>query len=278
MDEIIIDFIKSRLQGLDTDLNHALQTLKMQFIFDGDAGFYEFIHYIMNIIKPFALTLVGICFLIEFIKMTAKFDILKPEFFLKVFFKLAIAKVCIDVCYDFLMAIYTQACEWITSINNSYSNNLGKTVWLAIEANMTDYSTMEWVGIIGTSIILFIGVYVCALIIRIMAYARMIELTLYLAISPLPFAFLPLDDGGGFSRIPKHFALNFASVSLSGLFMVMSVKLYDIIGTNFIVQMTPGGSYDPTSAIGTMLIATIMLVICVTKSSSFANKTFDVMG
>lgn len=280
MAEVLIEFIKGRLLGLDTDINRAIMALKIQFIFDGDSGFYEFIHAVMTIIKPFALTLIGICFLIEFLKMTIKFDILKPEFFFKVFFKLVFAKVCIDMCYDLLMAIYTQVCEWISELQ--YVNGdtqAGRTVWLAVKDSLNEYSGLEWLGVVVSSFVIFIGIYVCSLIIRVMAYARMIEITLYLAISPLPMAFLPMSDGGGASRIPKHFILNFASVCLSGLFIVMAIKLYTVVTGTFIMNLSGGSSsLNVTTGAGALLISTVMLLICVTKASSFANKTLDVMG
>lgn len=272
MTDALIEFIKQKFYALDFEIQKAVSALKLDFLNSGTDDWLQFIQTVIGIIKPIALIIVSICFLVEFLKITIKFDILKWEFLLKVFFKLVFAKVCIDISFDLLLAIYQTACEWITSISGSIPD-VGTETWNHVKDTVEDYGFWDALGVVVTSGIMYIGLNLCSLIIRIIAYARMVELVIYMAISPLPCAFLPLEEGGG-SRIPKHFVLSFASVCLSGVIMVMSVYLYSLVATTLI----DNGLTDPTSAIGELLIATIVLVICMSKSSSIAKSTFDVIG
>ena len=74
------------------------------------------------------------------------------------------------------------------------------------------------------------------------------------------------------SRIPKKYFFTFASTCLSGLFMLMSIRLYEFL-VHALVAESGGG--DIGKHAGTLFLASIVLVIAVVKSGGWAAKIFE---
>lgn len=273
MKEFIANWIKNNLNDLDSNVANVVSILSSNFWGSGNA-WYDFAKAVSAIIEPIALTIITICFLIEFLKITIQMDILKWEYALKVFFKFVFAKVCIDVSFKLLGAIYATGAEWIASVGTSAST-IGSTAWTAIETEINGYNFMDMLGLVVSMGLIFLAIWVVSLIVQVVAYARKFELVIYLAVAPLPCAFLPLEDGGG-SRIPKKYILTFASICLQGLFIIMSIKLYGMLCNEEIqATITAGGNVGTIA--GQLLIASLVLVMAVVKSSSWARSILDAM-
>lgn len=273
MKEFIKDWIMNNLNSLDSNIANVVSILAENFWGSGNV-WYNFAKSVSLIIEPIALTIITICFLIEFLKITIQMDILKWEYALKVFFKFVFAKVCIDISFTFLGAIYATGAEWIASVGASAST-IGSTAWTAIETEIDGYGFMDTLGLVVSMGLIFLAIWVISLIVQVMAYARKFELVIYLAVAPLPCAFLPLEDNQA-SRIPKKYVLNFASVCLQGLFIVMSIKLYGMLCNSEIkATIMSGGNIG--SIAGQLLIASLVLVMAVVKSSSWAKSVLDAM-
>lgn len=273
MKDFIKDWISNNLNSLDSNIANVVSILAQNFWGSGNA-WYDFAKAISTIIEPISLTIITVCFLIEFLKTTIQMDILKWEYGLKCFFKFVFAKVCIDVSFTLLGAIYATGAEWIASVGTSAST-IGSTAWSAIETEIDGYGFMEILGLVVSMGLIFMAIWIVSLIVQVVAYARKFELVIYLAVAPLPCAFLPLEDGGA-SRIPKKYIMNFASVCLQGLFIIMSIKLYGMLCNEEIqATITAGGNVG--SIAGQLLIASLVLVMAVIKSSSWAKSVLDVM-
>lgn len=273
MHDWIKNWVHNNLVDFDSNVNKVVTILTTDFWADGNV-WYDFAKGVSATIEPIALIIITICFLVEFLKITIQMDVLKWEYALKCFFKFVFAKVCIELSFDLLAAIYATAAEWIASVGSSTSA-IGALVWTALEPEIDGYSFMETLGMVASMGIVFIVIWGVSLIVQVIAYARKFELVLYLAVSPLPSSFLPLEDGGA-SRIPKKFVLSFASISLQGLFIIMSIKLFATLCSEEInATIAAGGSLG--SIAGQMLIASLVLVMAVTKSSSWASKILDAM-
>lgn len=271
MKEFIADFIWALLFNLDANISEASAYLRADFINGGGmggydfGGFHSFILEVIGVVKPIALIIVSICFLMEFIKITMKFEVLKWETFFKVFFKLVLAKVVIDISFDFLLLIYQTSCEWILDLTNHHEQ-IGHIAWNKISSQVNNYSTMEMIGVVCTVGILIIGIKICLLLAKIMSMARMIEMVIYIGLSPIPMAFVPLEDGQ-LSRIPKTYIINFASMCLTGVIMMIAFRIYTIMGVALI-----GASNGIVDVISSMLVATVILVLTISKSGSIAKS------
>jgi len=270
--DAVIEFIRNLFLSLDADIALAISTLQQDWFRPGNL-WYQIGRGIQGVIEPVALTIVSICFVIEFLKITIQMDILKWEYALKCFFKLVFAKVCIDMSTELLSAIYATSAEWIGGVGVGVVD-IGAVTWGRISSSVQGGGLLEIIGVFLSCGIIFIGIKAIAIVIQVMAYARKFELCILMAIAPLPCAFLPLEDGGA-SRIPKKYIMTFASSCLSGLFMIMSFRLYSVMVDETIRNQVYLLS-DVGAIVGQTLLATLVLLMAIIKSGSWAQKILDV--
>jgi hypothetical protein len=121
-------------------------------------------------------------------------------------------------------------------------------------------------------IIVMLAINIIAILIRVIAYARMFEILVYIAVAPLPCAFLPLGDSGSAGRIPKKFFLSFTAVCLQGLFILISLNLYAAICTDV---FSGGLGTQPSDIAYNVLLGALVLCVAVFKSGGWAKQIMD---
>ena len=283
--ETLLNLIKSAMNGFDSTVSSA-QDILTGGLFDTNAVWSSVLA-LSNALKPFCYVVIGICLLIEIAQVAAKVDIIKWEHGLKLCVKMVFAKLCIDIAPTFLRACYNQASLWISSaMSVGGYTNLGSLMTTEVETQISSISGI-WsvIGLLASCLLLSMAVKICGLLIQVIAFGRMFELYLLLAVSPLPCAFFPLGDGsgGGMSRITQKFFKNFIAVCLQGVMIIISIRIfYMIVGTALtsLITSASGGS-DPTTVVTdlcyVMLLAGIVLVMAVAKCGSWAKSIMDAM-
>ena len=131
------------------------------------------------------------------------------------------------------------------------------------------------------------------MVITALAFGRVFELLVYVAISPIPIAFLPLSGGNeNYSRITINFLKNFIAVSLQGVLMYLNLIIYGLICDSrvdiFLKQFEtevngfkqfqiPGGTEMSalTSILVEMAIYSIIMVLAMAKCGSWAKSAID---
>lgn len=283
--ETLLNLIKSAMNGFDSTVSSA-QDVLTGGLFDTNAVLSSVLA-LSNALKPFCYVVIGICLLIEIAQVAAKVDIIKWEHGLKLCVKMVFAKLCIDIAPTFLRACYNQASLWISSaMSVGGYTNLGSLMTTEVETQISSISGI-WsvIGLLASCLLLSMAVKICGLLIQVIAFGRMFELYVLLAVSPLPCAFFPLGDGsgGGMSRITQKFFKNFIAVCLQGVMIIISIRIfYMIVGTALtsLITSASGGS-DPTTVVTdlcyVMLLAGIVLVMAVAKCGSWAKSIMDAM-
>lgn len=283
--ETLLNLIKSAMNGFDSTVSSA-QDVLTGGLFDTNAVWSSVLA-LSNALKPFCYVVIGICLLIEIAQVAAKVDIIKWEHGLKLCVKMVFAKLCIDIAPTFLRACYNQASLWISSaMSVGGYTNLGSLMTTEVETQISSISGI-WsvIGLLASCLLLSMAVKICGLLIQVIAFGRMFELYVLLAVSPLPCAFFPLGDGsgGGMSRITQKFFKNFIAVCLQGVMIIISIRIfYMIVGTALISLITSAsGGSDPTTVVTdlcyVMLLAGIVLVMAVAKCGSWAKSIMDAM-
>lgn len=284
--DALLALIKSALNGFDSAVLSAQEVL----IGSGTSAFNQAsvwgqVLALSNYLRPFCYVIIGICLLIEMAQVASKVDIIKWEHGLKLCVKMVFAKVCIDIAPTFLRACYNQASIWINNMTGTYQN-MGGTIVTEIENQIGSINGI-WsvIGLLVSCMLVIVAVKVCGLLVQVIAFGRMFELYIYLAVSPLPCAFFPLGDGsgGGYSRITQKFFKSFIAVCLQGVMIIICIRVFNLlIGNAFnnLLSMAQAGS-DPTTAISdlcyTMLMGAIVLVMSVAKCGSWAKGILDAM-
>lgn len=268
--EWITQWILYIVGGFDGNVARAAQVLTTD-VFDINNSMFQMAHSVSNIVKPVALVIITILFLIEFLSITAKLDILKWEYGLRVLFKFVLAKVAIDAAFPLMDAIYTTCSEWASKTVQA-NGTLGATVSTALTPILRDITWSQALGLASTMILPFLVVWAVGLMIIVIAYARVFEIMIYIAVSPLPCALVLVEN----SRITKKFFLAFSGVCLQGLFIILSIKLYQSI-----CETTLLGVIQSTTDVGAiafnMLLGALVLLMAVVKSGSWAKSILDAM-
>lgn len=275
----LLGLMTSALQGFDNMLADASNVLT------GGLGDWASVASLSSTLRPFCYTIIGICLLIEIAQVAAKVDIIKWEHGLILCVKMVLAKVCIDIAPTFLQACYAQAQDWITGLSSGGSTlgNTTVTYLTPLVQNVSGFGNI--LGMFLSTFIVLMAIKICGLMVQVIAYGRMFELYVYLVVSPLPCAFMPLGngDGGGVSRITSKFFKSFIAVCLQGVMMIIVIRIFDVVMGNAILTTlgAAAGNADANAAITdliyTMLLGAIALVMAVVKSGSWAKGILDAM-
>jgi hypothetical protein len=238
---------------------------------------------ITTIIMPFATLIIGICLLIELAQVAAKVETIKWEYGIKLGFKMAMSVALLNILPVFLQACYLQAAAWINTVAGFGTGIEMGSLYLAQIGNMVD-SVSGWsvFGLFISTVVLVLAFQICGIIIMAIAFGRMFEIYVYLAISPIPAAFFPLGDGtgGGFSRITMKFLRSFAAVCLQGVIMMICLRIFGLLvdttlNEAFEANIAIGGAAGVTQVMLTFVLGAITLVIAIVKSGSWAKSVLD---
>ncbi len=225
-----------------------------------------------GVIRPICYSICTIFFLIEFIKQIQKEDMVRWETIFKIFIKLVLAKACIDKGPELMGLLYSTAAQWITDYGSMAfdSATLGE---LGGELNkaVRDMGFWATIGFAITSIIPLIVLLACSVIVKVIAYGRLIEIYVLLAVMPVPFAMIL--DGEGHFNTTKKYVLNFAGVCLQGYLMVLACSLYQ----GMVSDLMDAGATGAFNLLMAMLLATIVMVLAITKCGQWGKQIINAM-
>jgi hypothetical protein len=285
--QLILDF--------GVNVNKAIDIMSMDLTSDPIfAGAYGVVQTIADsVIAPATGVIVGICFFIEFIKTTMRMDVLKFENAIAALFKFVFAKAAIDIAPRLVLGFYEMGSDWVTQTAgrgvDSEIQLKDFTQTLASEMNRligTAASDFEWYQSLALCAVLgivFLSVMIIGVIVVVMAYARSVEILLYIAVAPLPCSFVLMDNG----QVTKRFLLQFLGVVLQGVLMLIIILIFQSMMTHITAEMSSSIGSTPPMTIGVwgtgtfgvitkycslMMIATITLLAAIMKSGSLAKQ------
>lgn len=272
MQDTIANLIEMIMTLLDGALEDAIQILK----YDESNSFvitsFKYAKQIYEILGIIVFPIISTCFLIEFIKIIIDQDILRWEPWVKVFFKLTIAKavLSVDVGFEFLTIIFSTVGSALKKVEKKISINKGDFIDDISSSLSTDIQGLEILELIGwvvISVVLIIAVLAIGLYIKAIVLARLFEITVMMATSPVPIAFIPSNDGG--QSITKRFFLHFAGACLQGLVMYIMIILWWVFAAEGLDLVSGESAFTKMATLVTFLV---LLVISLSKSSQISDK------
>lgn len=121
-------------------------------------------------------------------------------------------------------------------------------------------------------IILIVTFIVLGAIIIVLA-SRMIEIFMYLSISPIPMATMMNNDWG---QIGKNWLRNILALAFQGFFIVIALTIFKVMLTNVVSQMSSMGGDGP-AVIGSMALLlgyVVALIFTIFRSSNISKSVF----
>ena len=269
----ILDLLIAMLISIDTALGNSINFLNFDFINVRGSGlqaaFYDAYRTVYGNIRPalipIATTIIATCYMIELGKDAVKLDAVRFETGIKLVIKFTVANAALNISSDLLIAIYGR----LTGVMNTMVTSVGSagSIRTAVETPLRNLingmGTWDTIGFAITMIVVFLVIWVVVLLVYVMAISRATEIILYIAIAPLPAAFIPLEH----SRIPIRFATSFVGVVLQGLVIFVSIFIY-----NKIISTAITATGDIVELAAQMLVCTFVMAFMVFKSGSFAKS------
>ncbi len=133
---------------------------------------------------------------------------------------------------------------------------------------------------IGGLIVLLILAFLITIItfivlgaIIIVLSSRMIEVFMYLSISPIPMATMMNNDWG---QIGKNWLRNILALAFQGFFIVIALTIFKVLLTNVVSQMSHIGttSAEITGSMAIMLGYIVALIFTIFRSSNISKSAF----
>lgn len=278
MESFISDFVAGLLQDFMESVNSVISILGMDL--QSNKQMWGLVLNVQNIVKPTCYTIISIFFLVEFLKMSLRMDVIKWEFLFKILIKFAIAKSCIDFAPKIFEAIYSTIAEWIQTFGTgAYDESFYADIADKLNDVLLNMGFWEMIGFAVTCIIPCLVLLVCSFIIKVIAYGRMIELYILLAVMPIPFSMIL--DGEGHSNSTKKYLLNFAGVCLQGFLIVIACSLYQYFMSDIITkqynEIMAGSNASATDLLFTLVLGAIVMVLAVTKCSQWGKQALNAL-
>ncbi|MCL2052099.1 MAG: hypothetical protein FWG91_10295 [Lachnospiraceae bacterium] len=274
--EIMLDAILFYLGMVDANVLRAAEILSANlFSPSGDyGGMLAFANSIQAIIRGASVAICAVCFLIQFIKLTVEMSIMKWEYLAKVLFGLVLARAAMDIMGLLLAAIYQTAAGWIAGAWNNAGGDMSDVSSVIGESIKFTLDEMSWAGVLGfvfLAILPILAVVLMSLAIQVMAYARMFEIFFLVSVAPIACAFIPLEG----NRIFKQFAFRFAGTALSGLAIIICIRLYSLFVSSLVGLGGGSGLGAALGALFALLLGIVLLGTSIMKSGQWSKALFD---
>lgn len=253
--------------SINSFFNSVNQTVNLlTFSLDENANVLSIVENVSNLLAGVAITVISFLFLIDLIQnVLMKMEDLRYEDIVKVLMKMLFAKMFSSYMSLLILGIYGLITNVITKVSTSVDLS-------DVAINIVNNIKVPE-GFINSAIFLICNIFpiivlqLVGIVIKVMAYARMFEFFVLVAISPIASAFLPYK---GTSDITKKFILGVVSVLLQGLVMLISIQIYAKLMENF----TP----DVSSTLTLLLQTTTMSCVLLMAISSSGKWAKQVVG
>lgn len=262
-----------------------LLTGSWQDLFGGNTNvIYRFATDICNgIVKPIGATILAFVMLVQLVQISSKMDqqggtfpTVREVLVLAVFYTIFVFlignadKLC-ELLYDILNNIST----YIANYQPGWTADISSVAFVEPE-DIGSVTVGDFLVALIVTLFTFLAAIIAYVVAILMAYARAIQLYLYMTFSPIPLALMGFD---GTRQMGVGFLKGFASVCIAG-----SIMLFVLIAFPFIVvSVVDFGVMDAMGVLGLsailnllkVLAVCLLLIFALIKSGSTAR---DILG
>ncbi len=189
--------------------------------------------------------------------------------FFKYFLKMSIAVYVVSHTFDIVMAIFDVGQHIVTSASSVIS---GSTA-VDISDMMTDMETKLEAMEMGEMIILTFETFlvsfclkILSIIITVILYIRMVEIYLYISVSPVTFSTFGNKEIG---QIGSNYVKGLIALAFQGFFIMVCVGIYAVLVST--IQI----SDDIHSALFGVMGYTVILAFSLMKTGSLSKSVFS---
>lgn len=277
--EILKGWVEANLTAMFTDVNTKVGTIAGEVsktpntwngsIFRMVEGLSE------SVIVPVAGMIITFVLCYELISMVMdknnmhEFD---TSLFFRYLFKAAIAVWILGNTFDITMAVFDVAANAVRSaggyITGSTSLDVEDALKHMFETNIDSMGIGELIGLGLETMIVSFGMKIMSVLITVILYGRMVEIYLYISVSPIPFATWTNREWGS---VGNNYFKGLFAVAFQGFFIMVCVAIYAVLVSGVAV------AGDIHSALWSVVSYTVLLCFSLFKTGTLSRSIFHAM-
>ena len=261
----VLSDISEALSSIDTVMNDMVNVLS-QDIITQNVGTWQMVNKAVQISQTIALVIVVAYWLIGFINEITDMDWrnLSMWWYFRKIIQLILAKALIDIAPDLCIAIY----NFVGWALKEYGN-IGTTSSIFSSIDLQGIKEMakdmNFVDKLFFKIDILIpkfAIWICGIIIQVMAYARILQICLMTIISPISLASIVNGRNSG----AFNFIKEYVSVVSQAVIMLLSFIIY-----RGVVQSIITGQITGWNSVWKIVVATVTLTFTISSSQKLAK-------
>ena len=281
----ITDFIKEMLQGwvlsnLSTmfgDVNDKVGTIAGEVSktpSTWNAGIFSMVQTLSeNVIVPIAGMIISFVLIYELITMVIDknnmhdFD---TGLFFRFLFKACIAVMLLSKTFDIVMAVFDVGSHVVTEaaaqISGSTSLDVEATLTTMFNNQIGNMGIGELIGLGMETMIISLCMKIMSVLITVILYGRMIEIYLYVSVSPIPAATVTNREWGS---VGTNYLKGLIALAFQGFFIMVCVAIYAVL----VAGVSVAGNLH--SALWSVAAYTVILCFSLFKTCSLSKSIFN---
>ena len=149
---------------------------------------------------------------------------------------------------------------------------LGTTTYTGNITVSNSYGIGMLIVLLLLSLIILVGVFVMLAVIVVVLASRMIEIFMYLGISPLPMATMMNNV---WSEVGKNWFRGLVALAFQGVFIIFALGIFSTMFTNALVKISSGSGGDAIMQMAMLLGYTLALIFTILRSGAISKSIFN---
>ena len=257
--------ISEALSSIDTVMNDMVNVLS-QDIITQNVGTWQMVNKAVQISQTIALVIVVAYWLIGFINEITDMDWrnLSMWWYFRKIIQLILAKALIDIAPDLCITIYNFVGWALKEYGNiGTTSSIFSSIDLqGIKELAKDMNFVDKVFFKIDMLIPKFAIWICGIIIQVMAYARILQICLMTIISPISLASIVNGRNSG----AFNFIKEYVSVVSQAVIMFLSFIIY-----RGVVQSIITGQITNWNSVWKIVVATVTLTFTISSSQKLAK-------
>lgn len=275
--EILMSWVMSNLETMFNDVNNKVGTIATEVgktPENWNDGIFTMIKQLSdNVIVPIAGMIITFVLCYELISMIMEKNNMHDTdtfMFFKYIFKMWVAVYLVTHTFDIAMAIFDVANHVVTGASGIISSNasidVAESLKAIFESNYESMGIGELIGLGLETMIVSLCMKIISVLITVILYGRMIEIYLYVSVSPIPFATFTNREWGS---IGNNYVKALLGLGFQGFFMMVCVAIYAVLVNSITV------AENLHTAIWSIAAYTVILCFSLFKTGSFSKSIFN---
>ena len=257
--------ISEALSSIDTVMSDMVNVLS-QDIITQNVGTWQMVNKAVQISQTIALVIVVAYWLIGFINEITDMDWrnLSMWWYFRKIIQLILAKALIDIAPDLCITIYNFVGWALKEYGNiGTTSSIFSSIDLqGIKEMAKDMNFVDKVFFKIDMLIPKFAIWICGIIIQVMAYARILQICLMTIISPISLASIVNGRNSG----AFNFIKEYVSVVSQAVIMLLSFIIYKGVVQNIIT-----GQITRWNSVWKIVVATVTLTFIISSSQKLAK-------